>query len=263
VLACDLDRTLIGEDVRLRERTRAAIAAARAAGLLVLIATGRMFRSARPYAAAAGIDDPIVCYQGAAVVDPVTGEFLRHEPIPLEVAREAIGAVEAGGYSLNCYVDDELYVASLTADAERYATFQDLPIHEVGNLLTWLAEPPTKLVTVGPAGELDILASSMRQRFEGRLHVSKSLPVFLEFSRVGVTKGSGVAFLAERLGFTPERTVAFGDGENDVELLEWAGYGVAVVDGDERLREIADLLCPSAEQEGVAQVIEAIVDSRA
>ena len=91
--ACDLDRTLIAEDGVLRPRTIAAIAAARAAGIPVLIATGRMFRSALPSRSAAGIEEPLVCYQGAAVVDPVSGEWLLHEPIPLELAREAIAAV--------------------------------------------------------------------------------------------------------------------------------------------------------------------------
>ena len=68
----------------------------------------------------------------------------------------------------------------------------------------------------------------MKERFDGRLFISKSLPYFLEFASPEVTKGSGLAFLAEHLGFARERTVAFGDGENDVELLEWAAYGVAV-----------------------------------
>jgi len=72
-----------------------------------------MFRSVRPYLREAGIDDPAVCYQGAVVADPVTGEFLLHVPIPLELAREAIAAVEEEGFGLNCYVDDELYVAEV------------------------------------------------------------------------------------------------------------------------------------------------------
>ena len=113
--ACDLDRTLIAEDVELRPRTIAAIRAARAAGIRVIVVTGRMFRSVRPYLDRAGIEEPVVCYQGAAVVEPGSGRFLLHEPIPLEAAREAIAAVEAEGHPLNCYVDDELYVAEDTA----------------------------------------------------------------------------------------------------------------------------------------------------
>ena len=102
----------------------------------------------------------------------------------------------------------------------------------------------------------------MKQRFGGRLYISKSLPYFLEFASPEVTKGSGLEFLAEHLGFSAEKTVAFGDGENDVELLEWAAFGIAVEDAHERLLAIADATCPPAEAEGVAEVIEAYLASR-
>jgi hydroxymethylpyrimidine pyrophosphatase-like HAD family hydrolase len=68
--------------------------------------------------------------------------------------------------------------------------------------------------------------------------------------------------VGERLGFTPATTVAFGDGENDIELVAWAGFGVAVANAHPRVLEAADWVCPSAEEEGVAQVIEALLDSR-
>jgi Cof subfamily protein (haloacid dehalogenase superfamily) len=216
-----------------------------------------MFRSVRPYARAAGIEDPVVCYQGAVVADPVTGAFLRHEPIPLELARETIAAVEGEGYPLNCYVGDELYVAEHTAASEAYASFQHLDVHAVGDLLAWLDAPPTKLVAVGDPDELDALERRLQARFDGRMYISKSLPHFLEFASPAVTKASGLAFVAERLGFARERTVAFGDGENDVELLEWAGYGVAVANAHPRVLAVADFVCPSVDEEGVAQVIEA------
>ena len=247
----------------LRPRTRDAIGAARAAGLHVLLVTGRMFQSARPYAKAAGIDEPLVCYQGAVVADPVTGRFLRHEPIPLELAREAIVAVEAEGYPLNCYVRDELYVAEHTAASEAYASFQNLEVHAVGSLLEWLDEPPTKLVAVGDPDELDLLEDRLVEHFDGRMYISKSLPYFLEFASPDVTKGSGLAFLSEHLGFAQERTVAFGDGENDLPLLEWAGYAVAVANADERVLAISDFVCPPVTEEGVAQVFGAYLDSLA
>ena len=228
----------------------------------MLIATGRMFRSALPYAQAAGINEPLVCYQGAAVVEPATGEFLLHEPIALELAREAIAAVQAEGFGLNCYVDDNLYVAELTPNAGEYADFQHIPLTEVGDLLAWLERPPTKLVIVAPPAELDALRPVLVARFGGRLFIAKSLPKFLELASPSISKGSGLAFVAERLGFTAAQTVAFGDGENDRELLEWAGYGVCVANGDDGLKELADWICPGAEDEGVAQAIEAFLDSR-
>ena len=219
-----------------------------------------MYRSVRPYAEAVGIEAPLVCYQGAAVVDPLTGEWLLHEPIPLELAREAIGSVEDEGFTLNCYVDDDLYVAKVTEHARAYADLQSIPLHEVGDLLGWLERPPTKLVVVDDPARLDALRPRLEQQFGGRLYIAKSLPYFLELASTAISKGSGLAFVAEHVGFTAEETVAFGDGENDLELLDWAGFGVAVENANEGLKARADWVCPSAEEEGVAQVIEALLD---
>ena len=262
MFACDLDRTLVWEDGVLRPRTLKAIRRARAGGLRMVVVTGRMFRSVRPYLLEAGIEEPVVCYQGAVVADPATGRFLRHEPIPLEVAREAISALDEEGFHVNCYVDDELYVAAVTPEAERYAGFQRLPVHPVGDLLAWLSAPPTKLVTIDEPEVLDALERRLKERFDGRLYISKSLPYFLELASPDVTKAAGLDFVAAHIGFSRDRTVAFGDGENDVELLQWAGFGVAVANAHERVLAVADWVCPSAEEEGVAQVIEAFLDSR-
>ena len=260
--AVDLDRTLIAEDAVLRPHTREAIARVRAAGTHVIVVTGRMFRGVLPYLEEAGLDDPVVCYQGAVVADPTTGEFLRHVPIPRAVALEAIDAVIAAGFHVNCYVDDQLYVAEVTPEARSYADFQGLQIHAVGSLQDWLHDDPTKLVAVGDPGALDELEVELKPRFARRLFVSKSLPHFLEFAQAGVTKGAGLDFLSAHVGFTREETVAFGDGENDVELVEWPPFGVAVENATPSVKAVASWICPSAEYEGVAQVIEALLDSK-
>ena len=250
---------MIGEDAVLRPRTRTAIAATREAGIHFVLVTGRMFQAVRPYALEAGLNDPVVCYQGAVVAEPVSGRWLRHVPIPLELARETIAAVNEEGFGLNCYVDDELYVAEVTPEARRYADFQHLQLHPVGNLLDWLDEPPTKLVVIEDSEVLDSLKQRMIARFDGRLYISKSLPYFLEFASPDVTKAAGLDFLSDRVGFSREGTVAFGDGENDIELVDWAGYGVAVANAHERVKAVADFVCPSVDEEGVAQVLEAFL----
>jgi Cof subfamily protein (haloacid dehalogenase superfamily) len=240
-----------------------AIAATRSAGVHVIVVTGRMFRAVRPYLEQIGMDDPVICYQGAVVADPVTGEFLRHVPIPRALALEVIDAVTAAGFHLNCYVDDLLYVAEVTPEARAYADFQGLEIHPVGPLDKWLQADPTKLVAVGDPHALDELAAELRARFGGRLFVSKSLPHFLEFAHPDVSKGSGLQFVADRLGFTSAQTVACGDGENDRELLDWAGFAVAVANAHPDILARADLVIPSVEDEGVALFLETYLDSRA
>jgi Cof subfamily protein (haloacid dehalogenase superfamily) len=222
-----------------------------------------MFQAVRPYALEAGIDDPVICYQGAVVAEPETGRWLRHVPIPLDLARETIAALGREGFSPNCYVGDELYVAEITAGARRYADFQHLDLHTVGDLLGWLERPPTKLVVIDDPEVLDGLEERMKAHFDGRLYISKSLPYFLEFAAPNVTKAAGLDFVSVRLGFTAAQTIAFGDGENDVELLEWAGYAVAVDNAHERVKAVADFVCPRVDDEGVAQVLDAYLDSRA
>jgi 5-amino-6-(5-phospho-D-ribitylamino)uracil phosphatase len=227
----------------------------------VIVVTGRMVQSLRRVLEPARLHDPVICYQGAVVVGG-DGAWLLHVPIELEVAREAIAAVEAEGYDPNVYVGDELYVSRVTGGSRAYADFQHIPIHAVGDVKAWLTDAPTKIVCVGDPDELDVLGDRMRARFAGRLWVTKSLPKFLEFATLGVSKGSGLEFLAERFGFSRDRTIAFGDGENDVELVEWAGYGIAVDNAHERVKAAADWICPTAAEEGVAQVLEALLDSR-
>ena len=245
----------------LRPRTREALTAVRATGSHVIVVTGRMFRAVRPYLEQAELTDPVVCYQGAVVADPATGDFLLHVPIPLAAAREAMDAVLDAGFHLNAYVDDELYVAELNAEAERYSKFQHIPVHAVGDLREWLQREPTKLVAVGTSAALAELEAELKPRFAGRLFISRSLPYFLEFAHPDVSKGSGLAFVAERLGFSAAETVACGDGENDRELLDWAGFGVAVANAHPDVLARADLIVPPVQEEGVAVLLETYLDS--
>ena len=248
-------------DGALHERTIAAMRRAHDAGVPVVVVTGRMVKSVRQALEPAGLDAPVIAYQGAVVADE-RGRWLRHEPIPLALAREMLEVLAGEGYSPNVYVDDELYVATDTAEARAYATLNTIRFHVVGDLLEWLAEPPTKLVCVGDPAALDELEPRMKERFGDRAYVSKSLPHFLEFAQAGVTKGAGLDFLAEHLGFTKADVIAFGDGENDVELVDWPDYGIAVANAHERVKAVARWICPPAEDEGVAQVLEALLDSK-
>jgi Cof subfamily protein (haloacid dehalogenase superfamily) len=219
-----------------------------------------MYRSVRRYLVDAGIDELVICYQGAAVVDPRDGRFLFHRPLSLEVAREAVEVLEDAGHPPNVYVDDELFVAEHTPYSRAYADFQSLPVTEVGDLLAWLDREPTKLVAVGDPTELPALRARLREHLGDRIFLTRSLPHLLELGHPSVSKGSGLAFVAEQLGIDLARIVAFGDGENDRELLEAAGFGFAVAGADPSLLELADATCEGPESEGVAEVLEAALD---
>ena len=90
--------------------------------------------------------------------------------------------------------------------------------------------------------ELDRLGIELRAQFEGRLFIAKSLPFFLELAHPEVSKGSGLQFVATVSASRPQRTVAFGDGENDLELVDVGGYAVAVGNAHPAVKERADLV---------------------
>lgn len=261
-VAMDLDRTILSDNLEFSPAVVRAVGRLGEAGIAAIVATGRMFASARPYALQLGVTAPVICYQGALVADPRTGEWLLHRPMGVALAHEVIEAVDAAGFHMNVYVDDELYVEELNEEAITYATHARLEAHAVGDLLAWLDKPTTKIVVVGDPQGLDRLQNDLRARFDGRAFIAKSLPIFLELALPGVSKGSALEFVCDRLGIDPRTVVAFGDGANDVELLETAGLGVAVADADAALRPIAGWTVPSVDDDGVAGFLDALVDSR-
>lgn len=261
-VAMDLDRTILADNLEFSPATVRAVRRLGDAGIAAIVATGRMFASARPYALELGITAPVICYQGALVADPRTGEWLLHRPMGVPLAHEVIEAVDRAGFHMNVYVDDRLYVEELNEEAVTYASHARLEAHAVGNLLEWLDRPTTKIVVVGEPEALDRLQDELRAHFDGRAFIAKSLPIFLELALPGVSKGSALEFVCRRLGIDPAAVVAFGDGANDVELLEAAGLGVAVADADAALKPIAGWTVPSVDDDGVAGFLDALVDSR-
>ena len=205
-----------------------------------------MFRSALPYAQAAGIDEPLVCYQGAAVVDPVTRRVPAARADPARA--RARGDRGRPGRGLRAQLLRRRRALRRRDDGERpprTPTSSTSRSPRSATCSAWLERPPTKLVVVDDPEALDALRPSLVEQFGDRLFIAKSLPV-LPRARAAraISKGSGLAFVAEHLGFTAAQTVAFGDGENDLELLEWAGYGVCVENGNDAAEGARRLALP-------------------
>jgi Cof subfamily protein (haloacid dehalogenase superfamily) len=261
-VAMDLDRTILPEALELRPRLIDAVGAVAAAGVVPIVATGRMLRSSLPFALQLGVTAPLICYQGALIADPQTGQWLRHEPMPVPLAREVIEACRKRDQHCNVYVDDELYVDELNVYALEYARHAKLEAHAVGDLERWLTEPTTKIVVVGEPELLDALQIELRAQFGDRLFIAKSLPFFLEVAQPGVSKGSALEWVCDRISIEPAHVVSFGDGANDVELLRDAGFGVAIEGADQILLDEADATVPGPEHDGVACFLEALVSAR-
>lgn len=264
LLALDLDGTLFGDDLIMSGRVRQAIASAQAQGVLVTIATGRMFRSARRIAADLKISTPLICYQGALVRDSDSGQTLYHKTIPLKLAHQVISDTRRMGLHLNVYLNDNLYVSSITPQARFYAQINmGLTLHPVGDLHAWLdaqgGQEPTKLVIVTDPEKTDGVLALFTDLYGSRLQVTKSHARFTEFTNAECSKGTALAFLAERCGVERDNVMAIGDGHNDLDMIAWAGWGVAMSTSPQAVLDIARIVAPPLSQDGAADTIERFV----
>ena len=259
-VAMDLDGTILGPSLELTPALIDAVAAAKRSGVEPIIATGRMLRSALPYARQLGITAPLICYQGALIADVADGGWLLHRPVPVALAKEVLH--ELRDEHVNLYVDDELYVAQVDEEALAYARHGRLTPHPVGDLVDWISEPTTKIVVVGDPLRMDDLGARLRASFDGRLFIAKSLPEFLEVAEPDVSKGSGLHWVCEHLGIDAADVVAFGDNQNDRELLLEAGHGGAAGDADPTLAALADFAVPGPAEDGVAHFLSALAKAR-
>ena len=226
-MALDLDGTVLGTDFTLAELTTAVVRAVQRGGTQVVIATGRTFRSARPVARSMGLTaGPIITHQGAQVREIETGDVLYGTTIPLAPAQEVLAELECADVTTTVYLDDVIYVSHLTPQLERYRANSGVDMRVVGRLADALDSPPTKIVVNGDCrSRLDEIQRQLRSRFDGRLNVAKSWPIFLEIAATGVSKAAALRFLAARDGFGAADVIAFGDSAIDVDMIDLGRHG--------------------------------------
>lgn len=260
LIALDLDDTLLGSDLKVSPQSRKAIREAMDKGITVTLATGRMFRSAQVYARELGITAPLITYNGALI--RAVGEApLRHSPVPAEEARELAEMCRREGLSLNVYLDDTLYVAEMNEDVEYYLSIAGVEVTPVGDLAGFLAENAwrtgsTKMLICSDKERIDHWLPALKERYGGRLYLARSKARFIEILSPGVDKGKAMAFLTGRLGVSPEQVMAVGDSENDIEMLRFAGLGVAVGNAPPHVKAEADYVAEGRAGDGVAEAIE-------
>ncbi len=265
LIALDIDGTLIGDDLAIGPDTVAAIAAARAQGVLVTLVTGRMVSSALRFARALGLDAPLVGYQGALIREMRTdgldrpGRLLVHTPLAAAVARDIV--VWTREYGLDPHINHlERFI--LRADdprADDYSFFMGATAELVEDLAGSIVHPVTKVLAVGEPPHPTDLAPIARVRFAGVADVTISHPRFLEFVAPGVSKGRAVRWLARRLRVALGATLAIGDQWNDIEMLAEVGHGTAMPTAPAEVRAVARYIAPPLADEGVARMIEGLV----
>ena len=265
LIALDLDGTLVGDDLLLRERTKAAIRDAMERGVAVSIVTGRMATSALRFARELGIRDPIVAYQGAlirAVPEPGDdrlGRLLLHRPLAAAATREVIEWTRSIGLDPHVNHLERFVIRADDPRAEDYSSFLGGRAVVVDDLIAWVERPVSKVIAVADEPMDHAVLDVARERFAGLAEVTISHPRVLEFLRPGVSKGAAVRWLARRAKVPLANVLAIGDQFNDLEMIATAGHGAAMPHAPGPVRAAARYIAPPLADEGVAQLIERLV----
>ena len=261
LLFTDLDGTLLDRRLTLDPVDVEAAHRAQQAGNLVGIATGRMYRSALPYALQLQTRLPLICYQGALIQElpgEGAGEVLYRREVPAEVSRPVLELAHRRGYSVNVYQDDQLLVEAQNADVAFYTSVAqieavvatDPPLEER------LDRGSTKMTLV--TADLDRfprLLAEVSELVGDRAEVTRSLVGFCEITAKGVNKGEALLWLCRHLGVAPQQTIALGDAPNDLPMLRAAGTAVAVEGAAEEVKAQASLVVPGPGRGGLAAAL--------
>ncbi len=265
LIVVDLDGTVVRHDFSIDPAVIAALAAARARGVRVTIATGRGPDSTRPYAAQLGVNAPVICTQGAQVVDLATGNVLYRRTLAADVACRLaeFDPAERRVHTV-VYVNDMINIRAPRYASEYYVRwFVPQPPQLHPQLCDALAAGPAdKVLYIVNPDDADAVARDVGAiAGEGAL-VARSHALFVEANPPGADKGSGLAFLAAHLGIAQEQVMAIGDQDNDLPMLRWAGLPIAMGNGSKGAIALAKWVAPDIDHAGVAAAVERFVLSK-
>lgn len=258
LLALDLDGTLLDDNNKISKRNREAIWAAKERGVAVTLSTGRMYCSALRFARELEMVVPLITYNGALIKD-TAGKIYLDRPLPLLAARTALAIAREYDIHVNLFIKDELFMDRDDKWAKLYHRSSSIAPKIVPNLEQLLTDEPNKVLFLGEEEELLPVRAVLAEELADQAHITSSSPQFVEIIHPSVSKQSGLIYLLQQLNLTPEETIAIGDNYNDLEMITFAGLGVAMGNAPEEVRAQADYVTGLNNDAGVAQVIEKFI----
>lgn len=260
LIVLDLDGTLLTNDQRILPRTKRILQQLMNEGHIVMIATGRPYRASLPYYEELGLQTPIVNFNGALTHHPLDASWSarQHYPIDLPLASEVIAfAEERKVHNMIAEVKDDVYLEKEDDQIMHIFGYGEPKIVK-GRLRESLAHHPTNLLLQTDAHSIEQLQKDLTTYFDATIsQYNWGSPLYIvELVRTGLHKALGIRQVARYYNIPRERIIAFGDEENDLEMIDYAGVGVAMANGIEPLRQIANATTKSNEEDGIAWFLE-------
>lgn len=255
LFAMDIDDTLIHTGQKVSQANRDAIRRIRDAGVYVILATGRSFASARRIFSQLEMSDLIINYGGAAITDIQTGQNVFFSAVDPKLVTEVLDLARDMNVHAHIYQGNKVISETRSEWVRRYTDVLSLQLvidPDIRNK-SWDGVP--KVLVITEKEDAVALIPVLQKRFHGRLNVSGSVAGFIEFNNIGADKGSSVKRVADRR-IRQSEVAAIGDNTLDMEMIRWAGLGAAVANANPEILQIADVVTPPCDEDGVAWLID-------
>ncbi|NNM68147.1 MAG: HAD family phosphatase [Spirochaetales bacterium] len=263
LIALDLDDTLLKTDLTISERNLQAIKKAEERGILVVLASGRTIRSMQRYVSVLGLDSKpgyIISDNGSTLSSTLPAEILVSHVLESSLMGRLFEAFEKFDLPVQVYHQGKILVTKENPHThidEKLSGYQRLVNPRLKHEIPFL---PSKLVIPGDPEILPGVLLKVREQFGHQINAFISKPYFLEVLPAGADKGSALQAICERTGIPSENVLAFGDAANDLGMIRWAGWGVAMANAIPELKLIARLVTRNNnENDGVAEILEQYV----
>ncbi len=257
----DLDDTLLGPDKQISAANAEAVHSLQARGLRVILASGRRHENMLRFHRALGLSGPLVSCGGALTQEAETGEILHEQRLPAELATKLVAEGRTCGLSVIYYHPERVYVQEQTpwTDLYQHRAGEAPTVHDLSQLAGAM---PLKLIWCGPPEQIAALLQPLQALYQGRLEVLTTDPEYLEFTAAGINKAVGLSAVVQRYGIEPAQVLAFGDGNNDVAMLQWAGLGVAMSHARPSAKAAAQWVAPAGDAEtSFARAVASVFNS--
>lgn len=255
-IVTDMDGTLLAPGPVITEYTLRVMNECKRRGIRLIPASGRTRSSVRPYVEQLNTGMPYISCNGAEIVS-ADHEILYQAVMDLALQREIVQYMQNAGFYVQVYRDDCFYYASECRHSMNYKKSSGMTGVEVGDLLSFLHFPTPKILTINDPAEVQRMMPIVQEKFAGRVEFSISQPNFLEAEPVGACKGNALKKLAEMRGdIVPERTLVFGDNQNDLSLLAYTPNSVAMGNALEEVKQAATYVCRPNTEDGLARFVE-------
>lgn len=260
ILVLDIDGTLTNSKKEITERTKIALRKAQENGVVVVLASGRPTPGIKPIAEEielAKYGGYILSFNGAVITNYQTKEVIFEKVLPDGVVPILYEESKKANVSIVSYLDD--VIITETPDnqyVEIEAFINKMKVQKVENFVDTLRAPVTKCLMVGDPEKLVKEEERLKKKMGERLNIYRSEPFFLEIMPQNIDKAYSLERLLKHLGMTREEMIACGDGFNDRSMIEFAGLGVAMCNAQDVVKEVADLVTLTNDEDGVALVVE-------